>query len=106
MEEYIQIFTTTEKREDVERIAQTLVQKRLAGCVQIVGTVSSTYRWKSRIETTEEWLCLIKSEKDLYNELEKTIKEIHPYETPEITAVPIVAGSKEYLGWLHQELKR
>jgi len=56
------------------------------------------------VETAEEWLCLIKSERDLYDRLEKTIKEIHPYEIPEIVAVPIVSGSKEYLGWLNSEL--
>lgn len=106
MKEYIQIFTTTEKRDDAKKIAQALVEKRLAGCVQIIGTISSTYWWKSSVKTAEESLCLIKSEKGLYKEIEKTIKEIHPYETPEITAVPIVAGSKEYLGWLDQELKK
>lgn len=105
MKEYIQILTTTEKREDAQKIAQILVQKRLAGCVQVIGSISSTYWWKNRIETAEEWLCLIKSERGLYEELERTIKEIHPYETPEITVVPIVSGSKEYLGWLDQELK-
>jgi periplasmic divalent cation tolerance protein len=106
MKECVQIFTTTGKREDAERIARTLVQKRLAGCAQIIGPIQSTYWWKNRIETAEEWLCLIKSEKSLYKELEKTIKEIHPYETPEITAVLIHAGNKEYLEWLYGELKR
>jgi periplasmic divalent cation tolerance protein len=106
LKEYIQVFTTTGRREDAEKIAQTLAQKRLAGCVQIIGPISSTFWWKSRIETAEEWLCLIKSEKGLFKELEKTIKETHPYHTPEITAVPIVAGSKEYLRWLDQELKK
>jgi periplasmic divalent cation tolerance protein len=106
MKGYIQISTATEKREDAERIAETLVQKRLAACVQIIGTVSSTYWWKGKVEKAEEWLCLIKSEKSLYKELEKTIKEIHTYETPEITAVPVVAGSKEYFEWLDQELKK
>jgi periplasmic divalent cation tolerance protein len=106
LKQYVQIFTTTGKREDAEKVALALVQKRLAGCVQIIGPIQSTYWWKNRIETAEEWLCLIKSEKGLYKELEKTIKETHPYETPEITAVPIVAGSKEYLEWLGHELKR
>jgi periplasmic divalent cation tolerance protein len=106
MKEHIQVFTTTGKKEDADRIAQTLTQKRLAGCVQIIGGVRSTYRWKGKIEETEEWLCLIKSEKSLYKDLEKAIKEMHPYETPEIIAVPIVAGSKEYLGWLDLELKQ
>ncbi|MBS7251891.1 MAG: divalent-cation tolerance protein CutA [Candidatus Freyarchaeota archaeon] len=105
MEEYIQVFTTTEKREHGEKIARILVEKRLAGCVQIVGPVQSTYWWKGKVETSEEWLCLIKSEKSLFNELEKAIKEVHPYETPEIIAIPIVEGSKKYLEWLKSELK-
>jgi len=105
MKEYIQVSTTTEKKEDAEKIAQNLVQEKLAGCVQIIGPISSVYRWKKRVEKVEEWLCLIKSEKRLYMELEKTIRRLHPYETPEITAAPIVAGSKEYLGWLDRELK-
>ncbi|MDP2952779.1 MAG: divalent-cation tolerance protein CutA [Chloroflexota bacterium] len=105
-EEYIQVFTTTEKREDAERIARALVEKRLAGCVQIIGPIASTYRWKGAIETAEEWLCFIKSKKALYGELEKAIVEIHPYETPEIIALPIVAGSKGYLEWLGGELRK
>jgi periplasmic divalent cation tolerance protein len=82
------------------------VQKRLAGCVQIIGPISSAYWWKNRIESAEEWLCLIKSEKGLYKELEKTVKEVHPYETPEITAVSLVAGNREYFAWLGQELNK
>ena len=105
MRGYIQVSTTTEKSEDAEKIAQALVKKRLAACVQILGPISSTYWWKNRIENVEEWLCLIKSERSLYGQIEKAIKEIHPYETPEFTATSIVAGSKEYLKWIDQELK-
>jgi len=105
MDEYIQVFTTTEKREQAEKIARALVEKRLAGCVQIVGPVVSTYWWKGKVEIAEEWLCFIKSKKSLFNELEKAIKEVHPYETPEIIAIPIVEGSKNYLEWLKRELK-
>jgi periplasmic divalent cation tolerance protein len=106
MKEYIQVFTTTTKKEDAEKVARILVEKRLAGCVQTVGPIQSTYWWKDKIETAEEWLCLIKSEKRLYKELEKTIKDIHPYKTPEITATPLIQGSKEYLEWLDQELRK
>lgn len=104
MGEYIQVFTSTEKKEDAEKISKELVEKRLAGCIQIMGPISSTFWWKDDIETIEEWLCRVKSKKSLYEELEKAIKEIHPYETPEIIAVPIVAGNKEYLEWLSKEL--
>jgi len=106
MEEYIQVFTTTEKKEDAEKIAKVLIERRLAGCIQIVGPIVSTYWWKNNVEKAEEWLCFIKSKKTLYDELEKAIKEIHPYETPEIIAMPIVCGSKDYLEWLKSELKK
>jgi len=105
VEEYTQVFTTTEKKEGAEKIAKALVKKRLAGCVQIVWPIVSTYWWKGNVETVEEWLCYIKSKRDLYDELEKIIKGMHPYETPEIIAMPIVAGSKDYIGWLRNELK-
>lgn len=106
MEEYIQVLTTTGKREDAEKIAKALIEKRLAGCTQIVGPITSTYWWKGNVETAEEWLCFIKSKKALYQELEKVIKEIHPYEIPEIIAMSISAGNKDYLEWLNNELKK
>ena len=105
MEEYVQVITAIAKREDAEKIANAMVEKRLAACVQIVGPIISTYWWKGNIERKEEWLCIIKSKKDLYDELEKAIKVIHPYETPEIFALSVVAGSKEYLKWLSREVQ-
>ena len=104
MEGFIQVTTTTEKKEDAERIARSLVETRLAACVQIVGPIESIYRWKGRIEKTGEWLCLIKSRRDNYEAVEETIRSLHPYEVPEIVAVPFTAGSRDYLGWLRDEL--
>jgi len=101
---FIQVITTAGKKDDAEKIAKILVEKRLAGCVQIVGPISSTYWWKKKIETDEEWLCFIKSDENLFEKIEKAIKEVHPYETPEIIALPIIKGSKEYLKWLNDEL--
>jgi periplasmic divalent cation tolerance protein len=105
MAEYIQIFTTTEKKDDAEVISREIVEKRLAACAQVVGPIMSTYWWKEEIERTEEWLCIMKSRRDLYNELENAVKSIHPYEEPEIVALPIVSGSQSYLKWLDQEVK-
>ena len=105
MTEFIQLFTTTEKKDDAEVISREIVEKRLAACAQVVGPIKSTYWWREKIEQTEEWLCIMKSRKDLYEELEKAIKSIHPYEVPEIVAVPIVSGSQSYLDWLEQEVK-
>lgn len=104
MESYIQVITTTDKKENAENIAIMLVEKKLAACVQIVGPVVSTYRWKGTVETATEWQCVIKSREGLYPEIEKAIKTVHPYEVPEIIAVPISSGSSEYLGWLKGEL--
>jgi periplasmic divalent cation tolerance protein len=86
MEAYIQVVTTTDKRQDAEEIV-------------------STYWWKDNIETAEEWQCLIKSKKSFYGEVEKAIKMLHHYETPEIIALPIVSGSDDYLEWLNDQLK-
>jgi len=93
------------KKEDAQSIAKSLVEKRLAGCVQIVGPIISTYWWKGRLDTNKEWLCIIKSKKALYGKIEKAIKDLHRYETPEIIALPIISGSKGYLKWLDDELK-
>lgn len=106
MESYIQVTTTTDKREDAEKIAFALVEKKIAACAQIVGPITSIYRWKGNIEKAEEWLCVIKSRKDLYEDIEKTIKAVHSYEVPEIIAVPVVAGSEDYLEWLRGDLAK
>ena len=105
MSDCIQVTTTTETREDAERIAGELVVERLAACVQIMGPIASTYWWEGRMENSVEWLCTIKTSAGLYDEVEALIKCTHCYETPEIVAVPITAGSEEYLSWLRGGLK-
>ena len=100
----IQVVTTTDKEEEAASLARMLVERRLAACVQIVGPVMSVYHWQGRVEETREWQCLIKTRKDLFAAVAAAIKAVHSYETPEIIAIPIVAGDPEYLAWLHQEL--
>jgi periplasmic divalent cation tolerance protein len=104
MTDYIQVYTTTEKREEAKEIARDVVEKRLAACAQVLGPIASTYWWKGMIEEAEEWVCVMKSRRDRYKRLEETIRGIHPYEEPEILAVPIEAGSRGYLNWLDREL--
>lgn len=104
MAEYLQALTTTARREDAESMARLLPEKRLAACVQVSGPVTSLYWWKGKIERAEEWYCLAKSERRLYRRLEATIRSAHPYETPEILAVPVLEGSEGYLAWLSGEL--
>lgn len=105
MEQAIQVFTTTETKDEAQAIARALVEERLAACVQVVGPISSTYWWEGEVETAEEYLCLIKASSALYDELEAAVKEIHPYDTPEILAMPVAAGNADYLKWLQEELK-
>jgi periplasmic divalent cation tolerance protein len=102
---FVQVLTTVSSRQAAQRIADQLVRERLAACVQIVGPITSTYRWKGRVETAREWLCLVKTGKNLYRRVESAIRGVHPYEVPEIVALPVVAGSRAYLGWLDRELQ-
>ncbi|MBC7351340.1 MAG: divalent-cation tolerance protein CutA [Thermogutta sp.] len=97
---YVQVFVTFPDRESAARVAQVLVAESLAGCVQIVGPIQSVYRWEGKIESAEEWLCLIKTPTSRYAQLEQRIRQMHSYQVPEIIAVPITAGSSDYLTWL------
>jgi periplasmic divalent cation tolerance protein len=102
--EFLQITTTTGKRQDAEQIAAELVSRRLAGCVQISGPIVSTYRWQGKTETSEEWMCTIKTERGQLEGIRELLAEIHPYDVPELIATPIVDGSEKYLAWLKEQL--
>ena len=106
MVKYIQVSTTVEKKEDADRIARTLVEDRVAACVQVIGPVKSTYWWKGNVEEASEWLCVMKTREKLYADLEASLKAVHPYEVPEIVAVPVVKGSVVYLRWIEEETKK
>ena len=86
-------------------MADLLVGERLAACVQVLGPITSTYWWQSQRETAEEWQCVAKTDRRLYAEVEAAIKAHHSYTTPEILALPILAGHAAYLAWLEAELK-
>lgn len=105
MDEYLQVTTTTSSREEAQRIAAALLERRLAACVQILGPIESRYRWQGKVEEESEWLCLAKTEASRYPELETAIGELHSYEEPELVATPIVAGSKGYLEWIGESLR-
>lgn len=101
---HIQVFTAIDDESKAAQIARTLVEERLAACVQVLGPVTSTYRWKGRVETSREWLCVAKTRQDLYARVEAAIRRVHSYEVPEILALPVVAGSRDYLAWLEGEV--
>jgi len=100
VKEPLQALTTAPSRVTASRIARTLIDRRLAACVQIVGPIESIYRWQGRVETAREWLCLIKTTRARFRAVAAAVAALHPYDTPEIVALPIAAGSKRYLEWL------
>ena len=102
MSEFLQIITTTDTKELAKQIAETLVEKKIAACVQISGPIISTYEWKGKIENAEEWYCVIKTRKNLYKKVEESIKVLHPYDVPEIIALPILEGNQAYLDWIDE----
>ena len=106
MTDYIQVLTTTESRDDAETIGRTLIDERLAACVQIVGPITSIYRWQGEVNTAQEWQCCAKTRRELYGRIEETIRRLHPYEVPEILAIDVTAGSADYLAWLAHETKK
>ncbi|MDW7771897.1 MAG: divalent-cation tolerance protein CutA [Desulfobulbaceae bacterium] len=103
MTTYIQVVTTLNDKKTAAEIAGALLEKKLVACVQILPC-QSMYRWQGKIEESEEYFCIMKSSSRLYPKLEKAIRESHPYDVPEILAVEVVAGNREYLDWLDQEL--
>ena len=95
---------TAANREEAARIADMLVGAHLAACVQILPEMESVYRWQGKIERQAEVLLIAKTTKAKFDELESEVRALHSYETPEIVAVPLVAGSTPYLEWLSASL--
>jgi periplasmic divalent cation tolerance protein len=95
------VFTNAPDRAIAEKIARTLVEQKLAACVNILAGCTSIYRWDGMVETAAEVPMLIKTRADIYPEVEAAIKGMHPYELPEIVGLPIEQGSREYLEWIN-----
>ena len=98
------VLCTVPDRECAEQIAEALVAEQLAACVNIIPGIVSIYRWKGNIENDEELLLLIKTSQGTYESLEQRIRALHPYELPEIIAVSIQAGQKDYIKWIENSL--
>jgi Uncharacterized protein involved in tolerance to divalent cations len=101
-EEALVVLSTFPDAETARRIAEKLVEKKLAACANITVQVESVYRWKEKIETGKEALVLFKLTADRYAAFEKGLKALHPYEVPEIIALSVTRGSAEYLRWVSE----
>lgn len=102
---YIVVIVTTATEEEAEKIARRLLDERLIACVNIIGPIRSLFWWAGNVEVAGEYLLLMKSRADLFEELSGAVKALHSYEVPEIIALPIIKGSQSYLKWLDVNLK-
>ena len=98
--EAIVVFMTASSGEEAGQLAEMLVSKRLAACVQILPEMESVYRWQGEIERQREVLLIAKTVSSKFAELEREVVALHSYETPEVVAFPLTAGSRPYLEWL------
>jgi periplasmic divalent cation tolerance protein len=105
MSDPIIVLVTCGSEEEALKIAHSLVEERLAACVNLVFPVRSIYRWEGKIWDEEEWLLIIKTQKQRFEELEKKVKSLHSYSVPEIIGLPIIEGSSSYLEWLKEMTK-
>jgi periplasmic divalent cation tolerance protein len=96
---------TARTKTEAQKIVQKLLEKKLVACGNILGPISSHFHWSGKIESAQEYLILLKSREDLFEELSETVKTLHSYDVPDILAFPVVKGSKTFLDWLDSVLK-
>ena len=104
MVDKIVVFTTAGSNEEARRIADALVERRQAACVNIIKGVESIYRWKGKTEESQEWMLLIKTTAAAFDKVCKTIRELHSYELPECVAVSVAQGTAEYMKWVDESV--
>lgn len=105
MDNELIVFVTASSNEEASRIASSLVGERLAACVNIVSNIESVYRWQGEVARDRETLMIIKTTGERYAELERRVKELHSYTTPEVIALKIEQGSRAYLDWLRESTR-
>jgi periplasmic divalent cation tolerance protein len=103
--EYIQVVTTVDSTDAAAAMARSAVNARVAACAQVSGPIQSTYWWQGAVEDAQEWVITFKATRAGYDALERHIRENHSYDTPEILALPILAGNPAYLAWVSAETR-
>lgn len=104
MTDKIVVLNTCDSSEEAERLARSLVERKLAACVTVISPVRSFYRWKGAVTDAAEWLLVIKTARPLFASLREALEATHSYEVPEILALPVIEGSTNYLSWVDREL--
>lgn len=105
MKKYILVLITASSLQEGEKIGGSLVENGLAACCNIIPEIKSIFKWKGKLCKEKEVLLLVKSKMSLFKKLEKKVKQLHSYETPEIIAFPIETGLKDYFKWMDEVLK-
>jgi periplasmic divalent cation tolerance protein len=96
------VLTTAGSQDEARKIASALVERRLAACVNIIPQIESIYRWQGNVESTKEWLLIIKTEIEHFFQLRAAIQELHSYEVPECIMLEVADGSMPYLSWIKE----
>lgn len=104
-DKFVIIFVTCASKKEAEKIVDALLAKRLVACGNIVSGVDSKFWWKGKIDSAKETLLILKTTASKFNAVEKEARRLHSYDVPEIIALPIVAGSKEYLSWINANIR-
>jgi periplasmic divalent cation tolerance protein len=99
----VQVVVAIDTEDGAERIAERLVDGRLAACVQVAGPVTSRYRWEGRVEVAREFLLVAKTVEQRVDALIAAVRDEHPYDVPEITVVPVTGGLADYLDWIRRQ---
>jgi len=105
MSEEIVVLITASSTEEAQKLGKELVRTKLAACVNVIPEIISIFNWQDEVCEEGEVLMIVKTSGEKFSALEKTIKQEHSYDVPEIIALPIVAGSKEYLNWIQKETR-
>jgi periplasmic divalent cation tolerance protein len=105
MSEYIEVHSTTNSREEADKICAAVVDARLAASAQVIGPIRSNYWWQGSVQRAEEYFLLMKTRRERFAELARLIRTNHSYEVPNIIAVPIVDGTEDYLRWISSETR-
>ena len=105
MSEPLLVLITAGSEQEAEDIATALVAGRLAACVNVVPGITSIYRWQGEVQRDREWLLVVKSRRDVLDDLVQRVRELHSYDLPETIALPLVGGSAPYLDWLVGEVR-
>ncbi len=103
--DFVIIMVTCDSREEARKIANRLLAKRLVACANILSGVESKFWWERKIDSAVETLLIMKTKKSNFKKIENEVKKLHSYEVPEIIAIPVVAGSRDYLNWIEESVR-